>query len=366
MVMCTAYRAYLGFASILLGVGAVVVGGLDTVDNEWARVAFLVGGCVLVVGGVAYLLFLFLRQCMFPIQHTEAGSMHFRQPTQLLDLDGKIPALLISPSKKLDPTFIIIWLHGNAMTVGDCESMCQGFADTLAACVLVPEYPGYGIYKAQHPHSTPSVGNVNAVARTSYTYATTTLGYASEKVVVVGHSIGCGPASHLAGSQRVGGVVLISPYTSMASVVARVVSFYTCAALGKAVGLLVTPCANWSPCQSLKKSDCPILLLHGALDSLIVYQHSLTILDELVKEDVSKQVTLNKLMRFGRVWVRISSGADHVDWSGGPDILMPVATFVREGAGLEDVSPTTRGNGTSMQISFQHSERSVTDDDSSV
>eukprot|EP01061_Rhynchopus_euleeides_P040938 TRINITY_DN7070_c1_g1_i1.p1 TRINITY_DN7070_c1_g1~~TRINITY_DN7070_c1_g1_i1.p1 ORF type:complete len:343 (+),score=94.82 TRINITY_DN7070_c1_g1_i1:104-1132(+) len=331
---CKGYRLYVGLIFLLCGIALLIIGAISIFGGVPVQVGFVVAGCAAIIGAIIWLLSLFLRQCLFPVSSDEniAHTARFHLPSRLVELEGKRPALIVSPRNRSRAPcqLALIWLHGNAMTIADCESMCQTFADTLGASILIPEYPGYGVYRAAHPNASPCVSSINAVAEAAMDYATTTMGHALQHILVVGHSIGTGPAAELAGNHRIGGVVLISPYTTLSSVIARVVSFYTCGVVGKCIGCAVRPCVRWEPMESLRQSTCPVLLLHGALDSLIVCRHSVQLLGAVSGVDIPDSIEMNTLRRFGRVWIRLASEADHVDWSGGQDILMPVARFIAD------------------------------------
>eukprot|EP00754_Rhynchopus_humris_P036478 Rhum_TRINITY_DN18601_c0_g1::Rhum_TRINITY_DN18601_c0_g1_i1::g.167822::m.167822 len=326
-------RLYAGVTTIVCCIGVITAAAVNDSGSEVVRAVLLSVGCVGVVAGLVWLVVLFVRQCLFPVHHYDGVvTEDFESPSQLVKLGEKYPALLLSPRRQPDkehtPELIFIWMHGNAMTIGDCEGVCQHLCDALLAQVLIPEYPGYGLFKLRYPNSSPTVSGINSIASQAFTYATETLGFDPKNVVAVGHSIGSGPASELARRHNVGGVALISPFASLPLVVSVFVSLYTCEVVGKVVGFLVRPCTNWCPADALQEAACPVLLIHGAQDSLISCAHSLTLLKTIGGSDVPDTLEHDQLKRYGRVWIRISSTADHVDWSGGPDILTPLVKFV--------------------------------------
>ena len=56
--------------------------------------------------------------------------------------DRKIPCLFIPGRNKR----LMIYFHGNGEDLSSCYSLAMSLQDSLAVNVLIPEYPGYGLY----------------------------------------------------------------------------------------------------------------------------------------------------------------------------------------------------------------------------
>jgi acetyl esterase/lipase len=76
--------------------------------------------------------------------------------------------------------------------------------------VLVPEYPGYGMAPGS-PHEISVNHNIEA----AYDFAVNALEWNPERIIFFGRSIGTGPAVQMASQLECGGIVLVSPYTSV-------------------------------------------------------------------------------------------------------------------------------------------------------
>ena len=85
-----------------------------------------------------------------------------------------------------------------------------------------------------------------------------------EKIVIVGRSIGTGPACHLAAKYNIAGLVLISPFTSIKEVVSDMV--------GSIGSMFVKD--RFNNLDKFSKLTSPVMLIHGAKDSLISPKHS--------------------------------------------------------------------------------------------
>eukprot|EP01060_Flectonema_neradi_P023125 TRINITY_DN31344_c0_g1_i1.p1 TRINITY_DN31344_c0_g1~~TRINITY_DN31344_c0_g1_i1.p1 ORF type:complete len:385 (+),score=49.36 TRINITY_DN31344_c0_g1_i1:103-1155(+) len=327
--MCFEWRCYLVVVAGLLAVGCIVVGGIDLAGHEYISLA-LIG-----IGGAGILYFLLgmvmsaLHTCMFPIARPKEVSdddCSFGPTSSFILLNDNSPALLISPRTTECPTSVLIWLHGNAMTLKSCEPLSQMLADRCGCYILIPEYPGYGIHYKLHPWSSPSYGRIDAAAKSAFQYVTNVMGCSPGRIVVVGHSIGCGPAIRLASNIKdAGGLVLISPFSKFSSIIATVVNNYVCRPLSNCVAALVTPIVSWQPVDEIKRVRCPVLLLHGMMDNLIPPSHSLDLLSSITKSD--QHVPPDQLLQFSDVWIRIASRADHIEWEGEHDVAMPIAKF---------------------------------------
>ena len=84
--------------------------------------------------------------------------------------------------------------------------------------VLVVEYPGYSIYKADK--------NAEIVLEDSVTvfdFLTETLKIESENIIVFGRSIGSAPATYLCSQRKPGALILMSPFTSVRAVAENLV-----------------------------------------------------------------------------------------------------------------------------------------------
>jgi abhydrolase domain-containing protein 17 len=75
---------------------------------------------------------------------------------------------------------------------------------------LSVEYPGYGLYLG-----VPSEEEILKDSELVYDYLTEVLGVKEENIILMGKSLGSGPATHLASHRRPSSLILITPYTSI-------------------------------------------------------------------------------------------------------------------------------------------------------
>jgi hypothetical protein len=105
--------------------------------------------------------------------------------------------------------YTVVYFHGNAEDLGGIEPRLRLLRDRLHVSVLGWDYPGYGL-------SGGLVGE-RATLRDAHAvlaYVTGPLGVPVERVVLFGRSLGSAPAVELASSERCGGLILESAFTS--------------------------------------------------------------------------------------------------------------------------------------------------------
>lgn len=164
---------------------------------------------------------------------------------------GEIAALhLPNPSSRI--TMLVS--HGNAEDLGWLAPFLLEMREA-GFSVIAYDYRGYGASSGPAATERRSYRDIEAV----YRYAVDTLKIAPERIVVYGRSVGAGPSIHLAARAPVGGLVVESGFTSAFVVVTRVPLF---------------PFDSFPNLRTIRKVQCPVLVVHGAEDDIIPPRHS--------------------------------------------------------------------------------------------
>lgn len=168
----------------------------------------------------------------------------------LTGTEGQKFAAVFLPNPAAKQIFLLF--HGNGddlgATMGRVEALnVRGFA------VLAVDYSGYGLSDGN-----PSEGGLYAAADATYAYATSTLGWAPEKVIAHGYSLGGAASMWVATRHKVGGLVMESSFVSAY----RVMTGYPLV-LGDRMPNLAR----------MKEVRCPVLVIHGCDDGLIAWEH---------------------------------------------------------------------------------------------
>ena len=234
-----------------------------------------------------------------------------------------VPTVICYPSSK-SVDFVLLCLHANATDIGGMESEGQHLADKLNCLVVLTEYPGYGLFEGA-----PGMSSINAASWSVLRFIIDTLGFPSTSIFLLGRSIGTGVASRLAAraasnKETLGGVMLVSPYTSVLELVSDHVAFVS--------GFFSH---RWRNDVDLLKVDCPILMIHGVQDTLIPLKHFTSLLKIL------KQVpppAYNQFIKLDStngpfphpVCLRLAESADHNKWDYDVDIVAPFRRFIKD------------------------------------
>lgn len=213
----------------------------------------------------------------------------------------KIPCMLYSPSHTAQ--FFVIWCHGNGVDMGTMDMTMKSLSRRLQAHVLIFEYPKYGLL--QGIPSSPNKETINQYADCAFIFVRDTLKWPTDRIIIYGHSIGTGPACHLASTQSVGGLILQSPYRSIEGLVREKMPW-----IAQWINI---PC--WNNDETIRLITCPILFIHGERDKLIPCHHSQALFDALSDDHKKKLVFLPE--------------DDHNSISD-PVILIHVGSFLRE------------------------------------
>ncbi|HKP59618.1 MAG TPA: alpha/beta hydrolase [Polyangiales bacterium] len=107
----------------------------------------------------------------------------------------------------------LLYLHGNAGNLAGRSELLEYFSG-LGANLLALEYRGYG-----QSEGVPSEAGLYADARAAHAWLRERTPAA--RIVVMGESLGGGPACELAASEPIGGLILVATFTSVPAMAAH-------------------------------------------------------------------------------------------------------------------------------------------------
>jgi pimeloyl-ACP methyl ester carboxylesterase len=171
-----------------------------------------------------------------------------------------IPCLFLrNPTKS---SKILVYFHGNAEDLGKTLPFVKMIRAKFQCHILAVEYPGYGVYQ----------GDVNedAVFRDATRVVEFTqriLRWRTKDLLIMGRSIGSGPACYLASHYNTGALILISPYTSIRGVVKYMFGSFSQYFIKE----------RFKNFEMIKKAKCPTFIMHGEQDKVIPVDHSRTL-----------------------------------------------------------------------------------------
>ena len=143
--------------------------------------------------------------------------------------------------------------------------MLDHMRTALRINLLAVEYPGYGIYEDK---GGPSEEKIYRDAELVYNFVLCMTSLREKDIILLGRSLGSGPATYISSKFEPGGLILMSPYTSIKSVATNKVGFLSF--------LLAQQFDNLS---RMDKVTCPTFIVHGQKDRLIPIDHAYALKD---------------------------------------------------------------------------------------
>jgi len=166
------------------------------------------------------------------------------------DDGAKVPCVFL-PFKHA--RFLLLYFHGNAEDLGLCYSFCASMRDQFQVHMLAVEYPGYGVC----PGPCDEAGVV-ANASAALDFVMQGLNWPRDGIMILGRSLGTGPAVSLASKFDVAGLILVTPFLSIREVFRG--------QIGSLADYLKDRFDNMSLIALVRS---PTLIIHGQKDSLI-------------------------------------------------------------------------------------------------
>lgn len=149
-------------------------------------------------------------------------------------------------------TFTILYSHGNSEDLGDIKQILEKI-HTWGFSVFAYDYRGYGTSQG-----TPTESHAYKDINSAYNYLTQNLKIPPEKIIVLGRSVGGGPAVNLAMRKPVAGLIIESSFISAFQVI---------------VPFRILPFDKFPNLDNIKKVKCPVLVIHGKADDIIPFAH---------------------------------------------------------------------------------------------
>jgi pimeloyl-ACP methyl ester carboxylesterase len=221
----------------------------------WAACA-----CIAIYLAICGILYFKQEKIIFPGSKLPAGyRFDFKTSYHeyaIKTADGNIlSACLFTATKSKG---LIFYLHGNG---GDLRlwSDVAKYYTLLDYDVFIVDYPGYG---KSTGHLTSMQQLFDAV-NTAYAFVKTS--YPENHIIILGYSIGTGPAAWLASQNNPQKLILLAPYYSLTDFVRQYYRYLP--------GILLKYRINTY--QYIQQVKCPVILFHGDKDEVIYYGSSL-------------------------------------------------------------------------------------------
>lgn len=173
---------------------------------------------------------------------------------------------------------VIICSHGNAGNVEEWSTLAGEHVET-GASVLLYDYQGYGLSQGK-----ATIRGACRDGLVAYDYVTRELGFAPEKVIMHGVSLGSGVACDVASKRTVGAIILHGAFSSL-----RLVSAELLPITRHVPGFLFFR-PSMDNAARLGRISVPLRLVHGEYDELFGRHHPNALLAASSSQDKSLTV----------------------------------------------------------------------------
>jgi len=225
---------------------------------------------------VCILLYFFQEKLIFfPEKLSKEYPFQFDQTFEEKNIKTNDGAILNGLLFKADSSKgVIFYLHGNAGSLSSWGDVAKTYTD-LHYDVYIIDYRGYG----------KSEGVINGEEQiyndVQTAYDELKKEYSEDKIVVLGYSIGSGPASKVASDNKPKLLILQAPYYNLTDLMRHTYSIIPTFLLKY----------KFETNKHLKGCEMPVVIFHGELDEVIYYGSSLKLKDEFKSND--KLITLS-------------------------------------------------------------------------
>jgi fermentation-respiration switch protein FrsA (DUF1100 family) len=216
----------------------------------------------------------------------------------ILDTDDgiELESLLFTHNKR--SAKFVIYFHGNA---GNLYNRIEeaSVIYNMGYDLVISGYRGYGKSSGE-----PSEKGIYIDARTVLNYAINTLNYSPEKIYIYGRSLGTAVAVDVSQNIGLGGVILITPFTSSDDLIKeKSIGLFSCFGSGYFLSI-----------DKINNLKSPVLIIHGTKDEVVPYTLGVKLYDAC--SGIKKFITID-----GGGHNNLEFASPDIYWSGVKEFL---------------------------------------------
>lgn len=166
----------------------------------------------------------------------------------------------LSEHPKESNGIIILYSHGNAEDLGMVKDRLVEIASD-GFTVFSYDYPGYGLSSGS-----PSESSCYESIEALFSHILVSMKVESSRIVAWGRSLGTGPSCYLASQNKLGGLLLETPFFSAFRTITQ---------------MTIIPWDRFRNINFISSISCPSLVIHGQLDEVVPFRQGRKIYNEL-------------------------------------------------------------------------------------
>lgn len=160
----------------------------------------------------------------------------------------------------------LVWFHGNAGNISHRVDNIKLLHDKVKVNVFIFDYRGYGRSEGR-----ASEAGTYLDGEAALDLLRKKLGAKSDKMILFGRSLGAAVATEMATRFTNQGLILESPFISIAEMARIVLPFLPIGPLLK---------TRYDVAATIKKIKVPLLVLHGDRDEIVPFSHGKTVFNQ--------------------------------------------------------------------------------------
>ena len=232
------------------------------VPSKRRKIARWITTIILIYGFIGFTLYYFQQRFLFhpeplPADYVYHFDVPFKEVSIALNSHDTLSLVQFLPGDSSFRKGIVLYFHGNMDNINYYAKYAKTFTDKGYE-VWMPDYPGFG-------KSTGSITEtlINKEATEVYKLAHSRFG--EDSIIVYGKSLGTGPASYIASTQKCKRLILETPYYSIPSLFGSYAPIYPTDWMSR----FKFPNGDY-----LKKVQEPITIFHGTSDRVVFYSNA--------------------------------------------------------------------------------------------
>lgn len=219
---------------------------------------------------ICVLLFFFQEKIIFfPQKLSKDYKFNFPQKFEEINIKTRDGVLLNNILFRSDSSKgVIFYLHGNAGSLSSWGEIAKTYTD-LNYDVLMLDYRGFGKSEGSISGQRQFLDDI----QTAYDYLKEK--YQEQKIIVLGYSIGSGPAAWVASNNNPKLLIIQAPYYSLVDMMRH------------RFPIIPTFILKYQlqTGDYMKRCKCPVIIFHGDQDEVIYYGSSLKLQKEFKVQD---------------------------------------------------------------------------------